>query len=270
MEDIQEIGAATSEWIVHPEMCPALESHGLHMCGWSRAKPGFHFERPSWSMAQVLVSVDGHGEWMQDGQWIAAELGQALVCPLGAPHHYRCSDPSGWRVAWIHFTPEVSRRVVTSADAWVASCDRRQLQSAIEGCYREAMGAADPAVLTGWCGLIKALGERISRDGHDRSRLAHVWSAVDAAPAHAWNLRELAELAGIGVEQLRRLTRRSWDRAPMEQVAWLRMRRAEALLKTGYTIAATAEQVGYADAFAFSAAFKRVVGVPPSKVRLVG
>ncbi|MBL7262293.1 helix-turn-helix domain-containing protein [Actinoplanes sp. LDG1-01] len=36
---------------------------------------------------------------------------------------------------------------------------------------------------------------------------------------------------------------------------------------TGTTVAAVARQVGYADAFAFSAAFKRVRGVSPTEHR---
>jgi len=52
----------------------------------------------------------------------------------------------------------------------------------------------------------------------------------------------------------------------MEHVTQIRMQHAVALLATGYySVTAVSERVGYSSPFAFSAAFKRVLGVPPSQ-----
>jgi AraC-like DNA-binding protein len=235
------------------------------LCGWSEARPGFHFERQAWQTAQVLVSIEGTGEWVDEGEWRSAMPGSALVCPARIPHRYRCSGER-WRVAWCILEDRCSPEVVPQAHPRVVTCDQLQLKAAIEGCYREGLGAADPQVLGHWAGLVRALCVRIARNGQSASRLAPVWAAVDAALAHPWTLAELPGLAGVGEEQLRRLCRKDLDRSPMAQVAWLRMRRAEALLATGLSVAATSERVGYADGFTFSAAFKRIVGMPPSQV----
>jgi AraC-like DNA-binding protein len=42
------------------------------------------------------------------------------------------------------------------------------------------------------------------------------------------------------------------------------------LTESAHSIDVIADQVGYASAFSFSAAFKRVVGMPPSQFRTVG
>ncbi len=51
----------------------------------------------------------------------------------------------------------------------------------------------------------------------------------------------------------------------MDRITWMRMDRAAALLgRSVLTIATVAEAVGYSSPFAFSTAFKRKMGIPPS------
>jgi AraC-like DNA-binding protein len=55
----------------------------------------------------------------------------------------------------------------------------------------------------------------------------------------------------------------------MQQVTHLRMRHAAALLSSeSYPIIAVAARVGYDNPFAFSAAFKRSIGLAPSAYRM--
>ena len=55
--------------------------------------------------------------------------------------------------------------------------------------------------------------------------------------------------------------------SPMKHLTALRMRRADAMLRTGaYEVQAVAGLVGYSDAFAFSTAFRRHFGISPSMV----
>jgi AraC-like DNA-binding protein len=50
----------------------------------------------------------------------------------------------------------------------------------------------------------------------------------------------------------------------MEHLTWLRMKRAAFLLeRTNQKILTIAEEMGYQNAFAFSSAFKRVMGAAP-------
>jgi AraC-like DNA-binding protein len=54
----------------------------------------------------------------------------------------------------------------------------------------------------------------------------------------------------------------------MKQVAMLRMRHAAVLLAhDAYSVEAVAGRVGYDNPYAFSTAFKRYMGVPPSRYR---
>jgi AraC-like DNA-binding protein len=54
----------------------------------------------------------------------------------------------------------------------------------------------------------------------------------------------------------------------MQHLTFLRMQRAaELLFSTDEKVARIAEQVGYSDPFAFSVAFKKWTGCPPSEFR---
>jgi AraC family transcriptional regulator len=83
-----------------------------------------------------------------------------------------------------------------------------------------------------------------------------------------WSAQLLAEVAGFSTTHLNRLFRTTLGTAPMALVRELRMDRAKELLRrTDYPVAAIAGSVGYADQFAFSAAFKRTVGMNPREYR---
>jgi transcriptional regulator GlxA family with amidase domain len=133
------------------------------------------------------------------------------------------------------------------------------------------MGVAEPALLHQWAHLAHAYAQRILEPdtaGGADSRLRALWERVDAHLPHPWTVDELAHAAGTSGEHLRRLCRSQIGRSPMRHVAFLRMRRAAALLSTqSYTVEAVAQQVGYENPFAFSTAFKRHFGLSPSDYR---
>jgi len=67
---------------------------------------------------------------------------------------------------------------------------------------------------------------------------------------------------------LRRLCQKHYGCSPRQRLTMLRLRRScELLLLTDGTISAIAEDVGFSDAFAFSKAFNKAFGTPPSRYR---
>ncbi|CAL9357315.1 IS5 family transposase IS4811 [Nocardiopsis dassonvillei] len=92
--------------------------------------------------------------------------------------------------------------------------------------------------------------------------------AVHNRPDAAWTVARLAEVCGVSRATLARDFAALVGVPPMAYLAEWRMTLAADLLRdTGETVGAIARRVGYADAFAFSAAFKRVRGVSPSDHR---
>ncbi len=268
--DIHRIGTRTRELLVSPEACPALAARGIVLCGMSWARPPFAFHRQHPDMRQVLLCQGGAGRGRIGDSWQACATGQGYLTPTDAPHAYEASVGKAWEVCWVIYHAAVDGIVAAHAPALVAA-DPRGLWSAIHGLYLEAQGPASPPALAAWVELVDLHARRACAavaPAMAQPRLTRLWEAVDEDLAHGWILGDLARIAGVGPEQLRRLSLRETGRSPLAHVAWLRMRRAASLLSAhGPNVAAVAEAVGYGDPFAFSTAFKRAHGVTPSSLR---
>lgn len=265
LREIHLVGPQTREWLVSPALCPALASHGILLAGLTDAGPGFHFVRPMPRWNQLLVCTGGTGWVLNSGEWTRCEAGMAYLTPSGVLHAYQCDPDSRWELCWL-----------TSPDDWLHIGDEPALLAvgagplagAISGLHREAMEAADPALLAPWAFLVAAYTRRIVRPDEGDGRLSRLWNAVGASLSSAWDVNSLAAQAGVSGEHLRRLCLRHLGHSPMRQVTALRMRQATALLASeSYTVEAVAHLVGYENPFAFSVAFKRHQGISPSEYR---
>lgn len=93
-------------------------------------------------------------------------------------------------------------------------------------------------------------------------------SLVHANPAHAWTIEELGREVGLSRSVFAERFNDILGMPPMLYLAKWRMQIASGLLSNGNAnIATIAEEIGYASEAAFSRAFKKMMGVPPSALR---
>ncbi|WP_455431247.1 AraC family transcriptional regulator [Streptomyces aquilus] len=98
--------------------------------------------------------------------------------------------------------------------------------------------------------------------------LAPALEAFHAQPSRRWTVEALATEAGVSRALFAKRFTKVMGCPPLTYLTECRMAEAEALLSdTDSSIAQIAKSVGYADAFGFSAAFKRHRGVSPSAFR---
>ncbi|MFD5680142.1 AraC family transcriptional regulator [Streptomyces bacillaris] len=92
--------------------------------------------------------------------------------------------------------------------------------------------------------------------------------AMHDDPAHPWTTAELAARAGVSRTTLaKRFTELVGDGPVAYLTEWRMTLAADLLTRPELTVAAVARRVGYADAFGFSAAFKRLRGESPTAYR---
>lgn len=96
-------------------------------------------------------------------------------------------------------------------------------------------------------------------------RLSVAIRCMHEAPAHPWTVKELAKETALSRSAFFERFNRAVGTAPMEYLLAWRMALARSLLSRQLPITDVAEQVGYGSASAFSVAFTRVVGLPPSQ-----
>ncbi|WP_051707611.1 MULTISPECIES: AraC family transcriptional regulator [unclassified Streptomyces] len=100
------------------------------------------------------------------------------------------------------------------------------------------------------------------------ARLRLAVAAVHADPARPWGLRELAAVAGMSRSHFARRFREVAGQTPLAYLSHWRVRLAQqALRDSDTTVAALGERLGYASESSFSHAFRRVVGMSPSRYR---
>jgi AraC-like DNA-binding protein len=93
--------------------------------------------------------------------------------------------------------------------------------------------------------------------------------AMHVEPARAWTVVELASLASVSRAAFARRFTARVGVAPLTHLGRWRMALATDLMRAepGLGLAGVATRVGYADAFSFSNAYRRIRGVAPSEAR---
>lgn len=98
--------------------------------------------------------------------------------------------------------------------------------------------------------------------------IAEAVRAIHADPARAWTVQRLCAVAGMSRTAFNRHFTSALGRPPMAYLTdWRLGTGARLLRETPAPLAAVARQVGYANEFAFAAAFRRRYGTPPGQYR---
>jgi AraC family transcriptional activator of mtrCDE len=161
-----------------------------------------------------------------------------------------------------------------------ASTDMRRLQQMMSD-IREELAAAQPGALAIATDLASALMVLVLRLHVAQQKIgggllallgqrqaAHAAIAMIEQPERAWSLDDLAHVAGASRATLVRLFQKSIGAAPLEFLTDLRLNLARNKLATSsQSMMEIAAAVGYQSESAFSRAFSRHFGMPPSEAR---
>lgn len=263
LREIQVLGRATQEWITQPE-CPAFASHEIRDVGMTWAAPGYSFCRLDPQIALVIATVSGVGEVWVKGRWKECQAGDIYITPADAPHAYRTIKGKKWHICWVVYEERQKRTAVHSSHAQLYRHSSASLLHAVLGLYNEVHSFNEGSAVHYWVELVDLSARRLIREQRIDERLLQLWSSVDTELGRPWTLESLAQRVHLSPEQLRHLCKKHFNHSPMEHLTALRMKRATILLmRTNQKIAVIAEDVGYENPFAFSTAFKRVIGVSP-------
>lgn len=98
--------------------------------------------------------------------------------------------------------------------------------------------------------------------------IAVALNAMHGKPSQAWTLEELARMAGLSRSAFAERFTQVLGQPPIQYLTDWRMQLATGLLaSTQESIAQIAAEVGYESEAAFSRAFKKLIGSPPTEWR---
>ncbi len=267
LAETQILGSETKEWIVPCLACASLENNGILSAGISFTRPGYQFVRLKPGMSVILACASGKGQVWIDNAWYACKANAAYITPPDVPHAYYTE--ASWELAWVAFTAGRARDLsVQLSMPALTQIDPGPLYKTVEHLYQEYTGANHSGIMHHLSELLVLYCQRILEPWSVADGFQKLWSKVDSMLAYPWTLDELAHLANMSSEHLRKQCHQRLGRSPGKHLAYLRMQRSTHFLKTtNWTIEDIGYAVGYQDAFAFSTAFKRWIGLSPSAYR---
>ncbi|WP_297771159.1 AraC family transcriptional regulator [uncultured Roseovarius sp.] len=260
------VGENTHQRAVRAEDCPALAHRLLSHVGVGDAAPPYRVVRTNLSGACLHACLGGEGRMLLDGRWRLHRAGMVTLAPAHVLHAFHAVPGKRWQYCWVRYTPQSPRSAIEGMTPLVAQVDPKPLSDAILGLYHEVNSSGDIAAAALWIDLIEHDVKRYTEPLRNEERLSKLWAEVTAELGRPWTLDQLAAIAGLSGEHLRRLCQTRLGRSPMQQLTCLRVQQAAQLLATTDTrVEDVAFAVGYQNPFAFSNAFKRMTGFRPSR-----
>jgi AraC-like DNA-binding protein len=138
----------------------------------------------------------------------------------------------------------------------------------MEGLRDEWNTRRNAQMLHHWISVLHNTVLRAAQPESGDDRLAPLWVRVAQLLEAPWTLERLAREMHCGIELLRKRCHREMGRSPMQQVALLRIQKAQEPLEfSTETLDSMATKLGFSDGLVFSRAFKRWVGLSPTEYR---
>lgn len=260
------------DWLRQGPICPLLAQHHIAHAGLMQAMPPFEIVRNHLSGTFLLACYEGEGTVLADEGWKRIHAGQACIQPPFVRNALKCLPGQSWKFAWVRYreSPETTP-IVSSISPVIGDFDPTPLKAAIEGLNAEAKDGKNPAAMQQWSQLIHHYVLRFAQPHRGDRRLWRVWQDIEADLARDWTLQDLAALAYMSEEHLRRICRKEIGRTPMQHVTFLRIQRARYLLSTSEDkVEVIARAVGFESVYTFSNTFKKWTGWRPSEHRKEG
>lgn len=262
------VGRRCRESMLDSEHFPVLRNAPFIWVGHSVLRAPYRMVRLRSVHSHVVACVSGRGRTLVGGKSIAWKPGQVLLAPVGLHHAFEVDGAGPWTIAWVFFDDTEAAPVLQNRQAELIDADAGEFVSIIRMLTREAAGVAKPPVMEALVTLLDASARRLAGVESVDLRLSRVWGKVEADLSRAWTVADIAKLANMSEEHLRRLCQANFQHSPMQHLTHLRLRRASTMLRsTPARIDEIAERTGYGSVYSFSTAFRRWSGVPPARFR---
>ena len=174
-----------------------------------------------------------------------------LIAALPRMLHLKAAGEQDWIAQFVRLATSESARTRPGADAMFERMSEMMFVDAV--CrHVDALQGAD----RGW---LAGLRDRF---------VGRALSLMHENPAAGWSVEELGARVGLSRSALHERFAEIIGQPPMQYLANWRMQVAAGLLRTtSSTVLSIAREVGYESEAAFTKAFKRLVGLPPSAWR---
>jgi AraC-like DNA-binding protein len=186
--------------------------------------------------------------------------GKLFIINRGEETVYTADKREPWHYVWIAFIGEGERLYETERSVFDApSAIVRELYELI--CESTASADAYTAI------LYSLTHKLFSGNDGERDRISEIKRYIEYNYMNSINVETIAKEFGYERSSLYRSFVSRYGIGVKAYLCELRMTKAKEFLSLGKTVSETAYLVGFRDEFAFSRAFKKRIGEPPSKYK---
>ena len=254
----------------HPSLRRWVEL-GTHLSGVSDLIQPYCVGAPETHSIMLIATTGGSGVARTLTQEYALEPGTLLISVPGPGIEWAPREEQ-WSLVWWYLKPSAHWSHLLRGGTRLQAMPEAALLSAMVDGLISRLGrgdhvgdAADQALSEAILAQLEAVGPTTLPSEEPLGRL---WQEVASRLHEPWPLAALAQRLRVSVPTFQRQMHRRHGTSAHRMLLELRMRRAwELVRRTEYPLRVIAEQVGYADAFTFSAAFHRHHGCTPSSLR---
>jgi AraC-like DNA-binding protein len=270
IREMHIIGPACRERFLPRLASGPLTRLGVTLGGVSDLAGRYCMSRPRPDFGLLLGTLDGRARLTTPASQVLLGPGDLLVAPAGPAYRYELIRGRRWRIVWFHLAGEAVTGNLRIVKTDILPRLARELTDLVEeASLRPFLEAEARRAKENYLAVLlrRLLGSETGalQVLHERS-LQDLWRKVMDHLSRPWELPQLADLAGYSAGHLNRICRRYYGHGAVHYLTRLRMEYAAQLLVQGTRkIAAVARLCGYENAFAFSVAFRRQFGVPPSR-----
>jgi AraC-like DNA-binding protein len=250
---------------------PEMSAHGFE---WIACRPvgrGFEAFEPRWTKAVLMLSFSEGGEILINNQWQLTRGDLAYVHPSGFDRHYRstATEQELWQRLIVSFEPDSPfAQALTQDRPRLVPYRVRPFLLLFEALQEACLPGHSPALRESLLDSLNALCFEVIQKHTGDPRLLRLRHALTQDMGKDWTRAEMAAVAGMSQEHLRRTCLATWEITPRRLLAEIRLAAARDLLKRNtLTIEHIATMVGFQDPYAFSRFFKRYTGQTPTNFR---
>ena len=236
--------------------------------GISELMPGYSVERHNYDAHEIIYLQSGKLTVKLENESRIMRPGEVLFLPKTISHHYYSQE--SFRMLWFHIRSSVLAGKGTSRYFLRPARFMREVELLSELSSLEERSNPEKAAISSnsLLGYLQAETELQESPHRYYNRINQFFHQMRNHLTHPWTMAEMARQVNMSQSNFFLATKEIYNLTPPEILQKMRMDLAATLLTWHNTSLKTiAEQVGYANAFSFSKAFRKYFGRSPSDFR---
>ena len=265
--DVLDIGPTCIERFIDVAALAQASDLELTLAGCSNLSGRYCVARSSPLEHTLFYTLSGQGKLVTEHNQYTLTANTLIVLPAKQGFEVKI-DAAHWDVIWLNLANTNRWKHLNLVEALVLYDQKLQpLHFAMELLYSESNATLREGVMPILSHYLNTtLQSEPQIGGHNR--LTSLFLEVEERLQFDWTIDAMCEQVHYSAPHLHRLCQAQFGKSPMQQLIYLRIKRAKSLLlNTRWPVAHIAAYVGYPNIFNFSKRFKKSVGVSPTDFR---